>query len=67
MINNPLTRINSSLEFIEPNSVPRYSLTQTPNLINFIIANEFYENLVTLNSVIPPSYVNICLTFSYYI
>ena len=67
MINNPLTRINSSLELIEPNSMPRYSLTQTPNLINFIIANEFCENLVTLNSGIPQSYVNICLTFSYYI
>ena len=67
IINNPLTQSNSSLEIIQTNTLPRYFLSQSPILINFLITNESYENLVSVTTSVPPARIVICLTFSYYI
>ena len=59
-------------ESIEPNMMPKYSLTYAPNLINLYITNELYNGLVTNYGrdalpITPPSLIILCLTFSYYI
>jgi hypothetical protein len=65
VINNPLNQSNSSLELITPNRMPWYSINDAPNLINFSITNHAYVPLLSDVSDLPPSFVNICLTFSY--
>ena len=67
IINNPTTQNYGSIELNEPNMMPKYSLSYTPNLINFLITNQVYGEPLTNNSGLPPSRINICLTFSYFI
>ena len=55
------------LELSEPTVLPKYRLFQSPNILIFNLTNESYVNLLTSTSNLTPSFIIICLTFSYYI
>ena len=58
---------NTCLELSEPTVLPKYRLFQSPNILTFKLTNELYVNLLTLTSNLTPTFIVICLTFSYYI
>ena len=55
------------LELSEPTVLPKYKLFQSPNILNFLLKNEKYVTLTTSTTGLAPSFINLCLTFSYYI
>ena len=57
---------NNCLELSEPTVLPKYKLTSSPNILTFNLTNESYVNLLTSTSNLTPSFIIICLTFSYY-
>ena len=58
---------NNCLELSEPTVLPKYKLTSSPNVLTFNLTNESYVNLLTSTSNLTPSFIIICLTFSYFI
>ena len=53
------------LELSGPTVMPEFRLFQSANILNFILTNESYITLTTSTSGLTPSFINLCLTFSY--
>ena len=57
---------NTCLKLSEPTVLPKYRLIHSPNILTFNLTNESYVNLLTSTSNLTPTFIIICLTFSYY-